>query len=230
MTSDRQYRRSNRVLASTLAILTIVLFGRFARSEAQEATPAARVVWQHTGRIYVNPKTGKAVYVGYLVHINGISSSLFSGTPSETTAFFTFSTDVLSLTPLPSNGDFSLSLVSAGTFNVYYNKGPNSDWRDPGTFSRGQLIATFTREESLLPQLAAIGFHSLSESLASSRDFKFERQTLNFGRITPHGVTFAQFFSVAPLPGVTEYPVAFAAVGSTIAIGENHPDPEPRIE
>jgi hypothetical protein len=177
------------------------------------------VVWQHVGRIYLNPNTGKAVYAGYLVHINGITSSLFNGSPSEATAFFTFSTDVLSLTPLPKNGDVALSLVSAGTFSVYYNMRPDGDWRNPGTFSSGQLIATFTRAESLFPQIGPIGFHSLSESLASSRSFTFDGQTFNFDRIAPHGVTFAQFFSSTPLSGITDYPVAFAAAGSTTAVG-----------
>src|SRR5271166_6192781 len=59
------------------------------RWETQGGIPANQVVWQHVGRIYVNPNTGKAVYVGYVVHINGIDSSLFNGSPSEATAFFT---------------------------------------------------------------------------------------------------------------------------------------------
>jgi len=33
------------------------------------------------------------------------------------------------------------------------------------------------------------------------------------------GITFAQFFSTAPLTGVTDYPVAFAAAGTTTAVG-----------
>ena len=82
------------------------------RWEQQERTPASQMVFQHVGRVYFNPNTGKALYVGYLVHINGIDRSLFDGSPGETTAYFTFSTDVLSLTPLPKNGDVSLALVS----------------------------------------------------------------------------------------------------------------------
>lgn len=230
MNSHHEYSRSQQTCARMLAVLVVLLFGAFARSQAQESIPAARVVWQHTGRIYLNPKTGKAVYVGYVVHIDGMTSSLFNGTPSEATAFFTFSTDVLSLTPLPSNGDVSLSLVSAGVFKVYYNPTPAGDWRDPGTFSSGQLIATFKREESLFPQFGPVGFHSLSEILASSRSFRFEGRTFNFNDITPNGVTFAQFFSSTPLTGVTEYPVAFAAVGSTIAVGGSRPDRAPDTE
>lgn len=187
---------------------------------AQVRTSAAEVVWQHVGRVYVNPNTGKALYVGYLVHIDGISNSLFDGSPSEATAYFTFSTDVLSLTPLPNNGNVGpLSLVSAGTYNVYYNTSPNGDWNNPATFSSGQLIATFTRTESLFPAIGPIAIHSLSESLSSSRPFTFNGRTYNFNRIAPHGITFAQFLSSAPITGITDYPIAFAGAGATMAIG-----------
>ena len=186
---------------------------------AQAGLPASEVVWQHVGRLYLNPNTGKAVYVGYLVHIEGIASSLFDGSPSEATAYFTFSTDVLSLTPMPNNGNIGLNLVSPGTFNVYYNTSPNGDWSDPATFSSGRLIATFTRTESLFPAIGPIGIHNLSESLSFSRRFTFDGGTYNFDRIAPHGITFAQFVDMTPLTGVTDYPVAFAAVGSTTAIG-----------
>jgi hypothetical protein len=44
-------------------------------------------------------------------------------------------------------------------------------------------------------------------------------QTLNFNRIAPNGITFAQFFSTAPLTGIPDYPVAFAGAGTTMAVG-----------
>ena len=205
---------------------TILLMGCLARSEAQEhwtpSVPAAQVVWQHVGRIYLNPTTGQAVYCGYLVHLNPISNSgvsLFNGSPSEATAYFTFCTDVLTLTPLPNNDDVTLSLVSAGTFSVYYNSSPNGDWSNPSTFSSGTLIATFERTQSLFPEIGPIGFHSLSEILLSSEDFTFDGQSYNFNRIAPHGITFAQFFSTSPQTGAGAYSVAFAGAGATMAVG-----------
>ncbi len=211
---------SRQAVIGALVALTILLLGCFAPSEAQEKIPAAQTVWQHVGRVYLNPSTGKAVYAGYVVHLEGISASLFNGVPSEAAAFFTFSTDVLSLTPMLSNGDVALYLVSAGTFNVYYNNSPQGDWSNSNTFSSGQLIATFARRESLFPQFTAIAVHSLSETLESSQTFTFNGQALNFKRMVPHGITFAQFFSTTPLTtGLTDYPVAFAAAGTTIAVG-----------
>jgi hypothetical protein len=204
---------------SFLALAPNNLVSLTSEALAQESVPAAGVVWQHVGRIYLNPDTGKAIWAGHVVHLNGINTPLFNGAPSESTAYFTFSTDILQLTPMPNDGDIALSLVSAGTFSVYYNATPNGNWSDPATFSSGELIARFSRKESLFPEIGPIGFHALSESLLSSQNFTFDNQTFNFNRIAPNGITFAQFFSTTPLTGITDYPVAFAGVGTTMAIG-----------
>jgi hypothetical protein len=215
--------------AAGLAASSILLLGAFAPSEAQDSpppVPATQVVWQHVGRFYLNPTTGQAVYAGYVVHLNPISNSgvsLFNGSPSESTAYFTFSTDVIQLTPLPNNNDLALYLISAGTFSVYYNANPNGDWSNPSSFSSGKLIATFTREQSLYSQFASIGVHSLSETLTSSRDFTFMGQKYNMKSIAPHGITFAQFFSTAATTGTSTYPYAFAAAGTTMAVGPTVP-------
>jgi len=221
-------------LAPSLLVLALALAGWQSQAHAQnpapdtagkiQETPAGQIVWHHVGRVFINPSNGQFVYVGYLVHIGGIDSSLFNGSPSESTAYFTFSTDVAQLTPLPNNGDVALDLVSAGTFSVYYNAKPNGDWSNPTSFSSGKLIATFQRKESLFPQIGPISFHSLSETLLSSHSFEFDGQTWNFSHIAPHGITFAQFFSTAPQRGAAEYPVAFSGAGTVMAIG----DPEDR--
>lgn len=207
------------IIFPVLALLPNTLFCQAQVASTLSVTPTNAVVWQHVGRLYLDPNTGKAVYAGYLVHAYGITSSLFNGSPSESTAYFTFSTDVLSLTPLPSNGNMALSLVSAGTFNVYYNTNPNGDWNNPATFASGKLVATFVRTESLFPVIGAFGVHNLSESLQSSQSFYFDGRTQNFNRIAPHGITFAQFADMTPLAGIVQYPVAFSAVGTTTAIG-----------
>ena len=218
----RSIRRFALTAMCLLATLPILLSGTLTPAAPQLGTTTAnQVVWQHVGRIYLNPDTGQAIYAGYLVHINGISSSLFNGAPSEATAYFTFKTDVLQLTPLPNNGDISLYFVSAGTFSVYYNPSPNGNWGDPDTFSSGKLIATFERKESLYPVIGPIGLHSLSESLMWSRNFTFEGHTLNFDRISPDGITFAQFFSSTPLAGagITGYSIVFPGAGAVTAVG-----------
>jgi len=212
--------KSKQFLLGAIAAATIQFFICLPSAEAQKEIPTAQIVWQHTGRVYLNQDTGKAVYAGYVVHLDGVSASLFNGSPSEETAYFTFSTDVLSLTPMPSNGDLTLYLVSAGSFNVYYNPSPNGSWSDPSTFSSGRLIATFKRDESLFPFFTTLGFHGVSETLGFSQEFTFNGQTYNFCRMVPNGITFASFFSSTPQStGRADYPVAFAAAGTTVAVG-----------
>jgi hypothetical protein len=87
---------------------------------------------------------------------------------------------VAQFTPLPSNGDVALDLVSAGTFSIYYNVTPNGDWSDPASFSSGKLFATFHRQESLFSQIGPISFHSLSENLVSSSSFNFDDRSYDF--------------------------------------------------
>lgn len=104
---------------------------------------------------------------------------------------------------------------------VYFNSDPNGDLCNPASFSNGQLIATFTRRESLFPEFGPIAFHSLSQSLLSSQSFTFNGKTYDFKYIAPNGITFAQFLSTTPLTGVTEYPVAFGGFGTTMAVGSS---------
>jgi len=150
------------IAVSVLALFPNHLDCQTQIASVQAETPTNATVWQHVGRLYLDPNTGKALYVGYLVHMYGVTNSLFDGSPSESTAYFTFSTDVLSLTPMPNNGNVALSLVSAGTFKVYYNSNPGGDWSNPATFASGRLVATFTRTESLFP---VIGRPSLQPEL-----------------------------------------------------------------
>jgi len=83
-----------------------------------------------------------------------------------------------------------LHLVSAGTFNIYYNPKPHRDWSNPDTFSGGQPFpgqpnAQFTRPETLFAQIEqsdvanpapyeSIAQHVLTETLVSSQSFTFQ--------------------------------------------------------
>ena len=219
----KSHRKSGYFLLGAIATATTLLLGCLPSAEAQREIPAGQTVWQHVGRVYVNFSTGKAIYAGYVSHLDGVSDSLFNGSPGESTAYFTFSTDVLSLTPMASNGDLTLNFVSAGTFNVYYNSTPSGDWSDPSTFSSGKLIATFKRDQSQFPFFTTYGVHALSETLESSQPFTFNGQTYNFNRMVPNGITFASFFSATPqTTTLTDYPLAFAAAGTTTAVGSTH--------
>ena len=137
-------------------------------------------------------------------------------------------------TPLPLNGDIGLDLVSAGTFNIYYNPKPDGDWSNPDTFSGdqkfpGQPIAQFTRPESLFVQIAqsdvanpplfeSISQHTLTETLVSSQSFTFKGQQYDFSTLVPGGVTLHELFSNTGVSGVADLPVGLAFAGNCLAV------------
>ena len=175
------------------------------------------------GQAFLNAN-GQGQVFGYFTDINGIGSSdtLFNGSPSEQTAFFTFRSNVFSQTPLPLNGDIGLDLVSAGTFDIYYNPStpttPNRDWSNPDSFSSGQLVAHFMRPESLFVELTQSSQHVLTETLVSSQSFTFNGQRYDFRTLVPGGVTLNEFVSNTGVPGVTNFPVGFAYAGNCLAV------------
>jgi hypothetical protein len=113
-----------------MSALTALIIGWLSAAEAQPI-PSSAVVCYLVGRIYFDNK-GNAEVAGYFTDINGIgaSDSLFNGTPSESTAFFTFHTTV-SISSLPGNGDITPLLGSAGLYDIYYNPAPKGDWSNP---------------------------------------------------------------------------------------------------
>jgi hypothetical protein len=206
-----------RNLVRLLAVLTVLVIGLLAQSDAQDSTPAARVVMYSVGRGFLNPNNGQGEVVGYITDISGIPGPLFSGPPSESTAIFTFRSDVFALQPLPTDGDVGLSLVSAGAFRIYLNANPDGDWSNPDTFSSGQLVATFKRGESLFLQIGPASSHVLSESLMSSSDFKFAGKKFNFDSLA-NRVTFSEFISNTPVPGVEGFPVGLPFAANAVAV------------
>jgi len=200
---------------SALGTLALCLsLNALAQSSNQQGTMVSSAVnCYFVGRAYLN-STGQGQLVGYFTNIKGISGSLFNGSPSEETAFFTFRSDVFSLTPLPVNGDIGLDAVSAGTFNIYYNINPKGDWTNPNTFSEGQLVARFSRSKSLFLQIGPVSEHVLSETLRYSRTFRFNNQTYSFSRLTPDGITLNQFVSNTPLGGTADFPFGLAFAGN----------------
>jgi hypothetical protein len=242
-------KRYNRIVHRWIFALTPFLSGVCSPAEAAQRPwtevqqiPAAAVACYVVGRAFLQVDTqGQFVagqVVGYFTDINGIgaSDSLFkpsSTGPSEQTAFFTFRSDVFSVTPLQ-NGDIGLDLTSTGTFNIYYNSKPDGDWCTPDTFSGdqpfpGQPIAGFTRPEYLAlailqsdvtnpPPFESISLHTLTETLVSSQSFTFNGHRYDFSTLVPGGVTLNELASNTGVPGVTNFPVGFAYAGNCLAV------------
>jgi len=161
--------RRHQILGLALASLVT---GGFHPASAQ-SIPASAVACHFVIRAYLNigaDGQGVAEVAGYITDVPGISDSLFNGSPSENTAFLTFRSDLVTLTPLPPNGVVNLERVSAGTFNIYFNSVPNGDWGDPNSFSSGQAfpgqpIAHFMRRQSLFYQTDTLSRHDVTETL-----------------------------------------------------------------
>lgn len=159
--------------------------------------------------------------VGYIAFIEGVDRPLFSGPPSEDTAYFTLR--VTKPTPLPiplpvePGPGLSVTLLEPGAqFTVYFNSSPGPrDWSNPDTFSEGVPIAVF--EESALLGTTASGtsFNVFSSWLIDSKPINFKGQRINFKRLVPSGVTTTNY--ATPHPDFLG-----ASFGATsIAIGGN---------
>jgi hypothetical protein len=207
-------------LVRMLAVLTALVAGLSpqleAQPEGQHSARASRVVMYLVGRGFLNPSNGQGEVVGYITNISGIPSPLFSGLPSESTAFFTFRSDIFTLHPLPTNGDVGLSMITPGTFSLYLNGDPDGDWSNPDTFSSGKLIATFTRDESLFIQIGRVSSHVLSECLVSSSNFQFAGKEFNLDGLA-NGITFSEFISNTPVAGVEGFPVGLPFAANAVA-------------
>ena len=137
---------------------------------------------------------------GYYVQIAGIATSIFNGTPSENTAYFSFRTTEFQVLPLPVNGDINHLVALADTFNVYYDPNPNRDWTNPDSFSTGTAIANWTRTPFLLIRIWE-SFTTEYIYLNSSQNFTFNNATLNIGAAI-YAVTQTNFYSNAPIPAL----------------------------
>jgi hypothetical protein len=192
---------------------------------------AGRVAYQYVGRVALNFMTGTGVVYGYLTHLDGLpaTASLFKGTPSEATAFFTFRANI-KFQPLPGNGDLggglfavNPSMVIPGDFNVYFTADPNHNWSSPDTFSNGRLIAGFARAGELFSIIGPINAptsivsNAASATLTSSNSFVFNGRQFDGEDILPRGVTNVTNGPNIALPGNMPPPPVFAFAGYALA-------------
>jgi hypothetical protein len=212
--------RNHNTKFCTLAL--VALIGGLVIPATAQKTPTSAVACNFVGRFYLNPISLQGEVVGYFTNIhgisNGMSAPLFSGSPSERTAFFTFRSDVFTLNPLPANGDLALFLVSAGKFNIFFNPAPNSDWTNLDTFSNGQHVANFTRPEVLDLQFESTSQHMITETLISSQTFTFNGHNYNFNELVPGGITLFEAISNTALQASAGYSIVLPFAGSGIAV------------
>lgn len=183
---------------------------------------AGRNAWLGHARGFINPGTASAQVAGYFLFVEGAPGPFFSGNPSEATAFFTFRSDTLSLAPPIANGpDVSATMFSPGTFTVYFNASPGSNFANLDSFSSGRPIATFLRSTGMITGVVgSTGTATFSAKLISSQDFVFQGRTVNFANLVPNGVTVLITTSPNFVGGTAEFPIAQPFTFSAIAIGD----------
>jgi hypothetical protein len=115
---------------------------------------AGQNAWLGQARGFINPATGSAQVAGYFVFVEGVRGPIFSGNPDEATAFLTFRSDTLSLSsPIANGPDVSATMISPGTFAVYFNSAPSGNFASLDSFSSGKPIATFQRSTGMITSI-----------------------------------------------------------------------------
>jgi hypothetical protein len=206
------------LLAASMALIAVWSTAGLAKNRT---TPAGQTASHFVDRLLLNPGLNQALVIGYFSDVEGISDPIFSGAPSEATAFFTFSLRAHA-TGLVVNGDTSVAFLGSDeSLNVYFNATPDQSWDNGASFSAGQLVASLRSEPGAQISTGPISLVSQSYVLVFSQDFVFNGTTYNFKQLTPYGFTSTVLASNIPLAGAgtPDFPLVFTGAGSNVAIG-----------
>jgi hypothetical protein len=216
-------RKSFFAAALTASTLIVVIPSPPALAQTGKDAPPATTVLTFVNRLVINPP--QVVAFGYFPTIQGLPGPLFSGTPGEGTAYFTWSLDASGAAVI-SNGDpnaaggLSTAILRSGeNLNIYYNPSPNQNWNDPASFSAGQLIATFKSGTGTQTGAGPVALVTQSYTLDSSQDFTFNGQAYNLAQLLPSGFTFLALGGNIPVGNSNPPapPLVFTAAGSALA-------------
>jgi len=170
------------------------------QSTALPRLAAGEVAAQLVGRLLISAD-GTGQMFGYFPSLQGLPGPFFSGSESESTAYFTFSSVSFQVQTV-ANGSilhlFSSPIGGVGSVTAYFNSYPNQDFSNPASFSAGQAIAVFGLEHGMataIPGGASLEIGSLT--LNSSTPFSFQGQNYNLNMLG-NGITLTAFFPAVP--------------------------------
>jgi hypothetical protein len=178
--------------------------------------PSSRLAWYALGRFWTTGPEGKQVFdAGYFAHLDLEGADVF--VPNQPlgpgSAYFTFSSEPLEITPLQS-GPLTVSYDTVGSFCVYHCRDPQGDFSKPESFAQGKRIARFRRPFLVVgAKLGDIGLSTFTAELVESRPFEHCGRTYDLGVLLPNGITQ---WSVAT-GSSSETDATF--LGSAVAIG-----------
>jgi hypothetical protein len=202
-----------------VAVALGTFFGGLLAATAAQPAPAGEAACYFVGRGYINPNDGTSITYSYFSIISGIPGPLFSGPPSEGTAFFTGRSDVLESTILPTNGDVGIILFAPSTFSVYFNPMPTGNWSNPDTFSSGILIGRYQIAAQEFVQLPTFTRAVGTLTLTFSRKFSFNGNTYDLRKLLPV-YTFDDTISNTPnaVTGISGFPIGIPYGGDCLAV------------
>jgi hypothetical protein len=135
-----------RVLLAVALVLTAIIPATPAAQSEQEVAAGrnGQTLMDFIGRVSQNG--ANFTFIGYLTRVRGLDeAALFAGgdasARSEQTARFTIKAETTSTSRSVVDNLFAVD--SKGTLNVFLNQTPGADFDDPGSFSTGELIASF---------------------------------------------------------------------------------------
>src|ERR1035437_9544082 len=208
------------ILATALLALAVSIPPMLAQ---EGRPPVGRVAYHFVARLLQSP-TGTFFVIGYVNFLDGVSSPLFDGTPSEKTALITFRSDIFSATPLFNGNVMVLNWPStpAPVVRFYLNNSPNQNWNEPDSFSGGRLIGSFSGRvgQIVIDVIANTAVVTYSYDWMSTQNFSLGGKMVNLGRLSPGGGTISNYVSAVPvLTGLPDFPTALTSAGTSFVIG-----------
>ena len=202
------------------------------------------LAWYATGRFY-QAEDDSLADCGYFLHLPFPDVPLFDGERGETHAHFTFAARPFEAAYLQ-NGTLTLGLDPVGEFSLYLQRDPAGTFDDPGSFARGECIATFRRTSLVVGTTVGLsigttvgssasmltvplmGNNVFSARLIGSTPFEFAGQRHDLASHLGQGITQFGTASATPVaPPPQGYKLVQPFTGSAIALGRAEGDSRP---
>jgi hypothetical protein len=122
----------------TLATMSVPVF-----PQSKSSNAVGDVVFELVGQV-VNPSPTTSFQYGYLSYVNAISGlepAFNPGPQNETTALFTFFSDISTVERVIINGPLRI-INRVGTTTIYLDTTPNGDFANPDSFRDGLPVQT----------------------------------------------------------------------------------------
>ena len=196
-------------VALALATMSVPAFPQSKHSNA-----AGDVLFYFVGQARFNPSTQVLTQYGYLTYVGGISGSepIFNpGPQNETTALFTFYSDISVAERLINNGPLQI-FDRVGTMTIYLDTAPNGNFANPESFRDGLPVQTSeVRLQSIADTITGSLTVTSVNTITSSDFFSLGLQNFLLGKA---GQKYRRtYFGHVTMPGPPAAHLAGVAVG-----------------